>query len=131
METEYQISDADHNAIEAGIDALVRVATAINKSKGWHSTGATFLERLVMIHSEISEAVEAFRDPELMTKPIGEIHYDASKPDKPIGVASELADVLIRLADACGVHNIELSEATMVKLRYNLTRPYRHGGKRI
>lgn len=48
---------------------------------------------------------------------------------KPIGLASELADVLIRLLDMANEMGIDLGEATLLKHRFNRTRPHRHGGK--
>ena len=79
-------------------------------------------ENLLRIHSEVSEAAEAFVNDKIET-------YE--KDGKPEGVFIELADVVIHvfvLAGACGVdleHLIELKHA------YNKTRPYRHGNKRI
>jgi len=37
--------------------------------------------------------------------------------------------VLIRLLDYCGQLGIDMEEVLLCKHRYNLTRPYRHGGK--
>lgn len=58
-------------------------------------------------------------------------HGMSDLPDqgKPEGVAAEFADVLIRIADWCGKHNIPLEEALRAKMAFNKTRPHRHGGK--
>ena len=50
---------------------------------------------------------------------------------KPEGVASELADTVIRIADMCGALGIDLEAAIVAKVAYNAGRPYRHGGKRL
>ena len=48
---------------------------------------------------------------------------------KPEGFASELADVVIRVADVCGRLGLDLEAAVVEKMTYNATRPRRHGGK--
>lgn len=58
--------------------------------------------------------------------PIKEIRDDF---DKPVGFPIELADVIIRIADFCGLHGIDLEEAIRFKMTYNKTRSHRHGGK--
>lgn len=82
---------------------------------------ATIPEKLALIHSEVSEALEAYRDGELGTL------LDNGKPE---GFAVELADVVIRIADLCGALGIDLEEAIKLKSQYNETRAHRHGGKR-
>ena len=80
-------------------------------------------EKLALIHSEISEALEDYR----AGGGLQNIYYDAN--EKPEGFAVELADAVIRIMDLCGHLGINLAEAIAVKHNYNLTRAYRHGGK--
>lgn len=49
---------------------------------------------------------------------------------KPEGIPTELADIIIRVLDICGANNIDIQGALDEKMEYNMTRPYRHGGKR-
>lgn len=66
---------------------------------------------LALIHSEVSEALEAYR-----------------KGDKE-NFAEECADVFIRLLDMTHGLEIDLAKAIADKLVKNIGRGYRHGGK--
>lgn len=108
------------------ISELVTKAYDLAKSKGFHDedAGITFGDRIALCHSELSEALEAYRE-------YGDLcnHNDIGM--KPEGVPSELADVVIRIADMCGVYGINLESAIGEKLAYNETRPHRHGKKKL
>lgn len=104
------------------------------RSKGWHDDSDPvskykFPALLALIDSEVAEALEEFRNGHAPT----EIYYELPKKDgdlpKPAGVPVELADVIIRIGDLCGVYGIDLEEAIKIKLAYNKSRPQRHGGK--
>lgn len=90
--------------------------------KGWWDTAPSVPEKLALVHSEVSEALEAYRD--------GAMHTTVTETGKPEGFATELADVVIRIADLCGHLGIDLESAVEQKAAYNETRPYRHGGKK-
>ena len=50
---------------------------------------------------------------------------------KPEGLASELADVVIRALDLAALLDIDLPSVIDLKLAYNRTRGHKHGGKTI
>lgn len=103
-------------------DEALKIAT----SKGFK--GATPGESIALMHSELSEALEEIRN----GKSINEIYYDhKGLPSKPCGVPIELADELIRIFHFCGEHQIDLDTAVNVKMEYNRSRPYKHGGKTL
>lgn len=65
--------------------------------------------RLMLIVSELSEALEALR------------HNDEDN------FKEELADVAIRLGDLCGGLHINLEKEIQKKMKINESRPYKHG----
>lgn len=81
-------------------------------------------EKLALIHSEISEALEEYRDYEILS----EIRHAAD--GKPEGFGIELADAVIRTLDLAEYLGIDMMKAIEMKMAYNKTRPLRHGGKK-
>ena len=82
------------------------------KEKGWWDFERSDGELIALMHSELSEALEAMRN-------------DLGKE----AVAEELADCCIRIFDYCGARNIDLQAALEKKAEKNKSRPYRHGKK--
>lgn len=80
-------------------------------------------EKLMLIVSELAEALEDYRESKM------EMWFEVGSK-KPCGFPSELADAVIRIADLAGALGIDLESAIEEKMAYNETRPYRHGGKR-
>lgn len=97
-----------------------------NVDKGWRGIDApsrTFGDDIALLHSEVSEMLEAYR-----THGIEAWRSDNGKPE---GIGSEAADVLIRLLDTCHEYGIDLGAELESKLAYNQQRSFRHGGKRL
>lgn len=87
-----------------------------NKNGFWdHSPSAG--EKIALMHSELSEALEALR------------HNNPPDDKVPEFTAAEveLADAVIRILDFAGKHNYRLAEAILAKHKFNSTRPYKHG----
>ena len=71
---------------------------------GWWASPRPFGEVCALIHSELSEALEAYRDgkPEFYREPEGDPH------GKPEGTAVELADAVIRILDYAGAARLDI-----------------------
>lgn len=93
-------------------------------SKKWWEPGPTFPEALMLVVSELSEALETYRHHaslDLINRVDG----------KPEGIPVEMADAVIRICDLCAGFGIPLERAIIEKMAYNRTRPERHGGKKL
>ena len=97
------------------------------KSKGWWEQEKSFGELIALVHSELSEALEEYRNG---NAPNEIVYLKGIGGDKPEGIPIELADVLIRIFDLCGRYGIDLDEAVRIKMEYNKKRTWRHGGKK-
>lgn len=97
-------------------------------SKGFHDgeanlteeqTNAKISQRLMLIVSELAEAMEALRK--------------GNPPDNHIpkfsGMEAELADAVIRIMDLAETMGLRLAEAIIAKASYNSRREFKHGGK--
>lgn len=136
-----------HKAIyePKSITELIEEAHENAVEHGWWEEERTFGEQIALIHSELSEALEEYRNGRGFTEdyyecPESKENY-AFCPSigpcgycqfaKPCGIPIELADAVIRIFDTCGKYGIDLERAIEIKMAYNKTRPYKHGGKKI
>jgi NTP pyrophosphatase (non-canonical NTP hydrolase) len=115
------------------ISELMTRIHGVNLAHGWNSqvpddVPSVFGEKLMLVCTELAEAMEEFRN----GHPFNEVRWEPD-PDmlvKPEGIAIELADALIRILDLCAANVIDIEKAIRTKLAYNECRPYRHGGKK-
>lgn len=75
-------------------------------------------QKICLMHGELSEMMEVYRkDPQAACTKVPTI----------TAAEEEAADLLIRLLDMCSAVHLRLGLATLLKMEYNATRPYKHG----
>lgn len=94
------------------------------REKGWHDKERSVGDMIALMHSELSEALEEYR----YGRALNEIYMNYGKPE---GFPIELADVIIRILDACELWGIDITKAMELKTQYNISRSYRHGRKKL
>lgn len=113
--------DRDLELVFSIFEDLAVEINGINRANGWNvMKPEEWAEQpykipgiLALIHSEVSEALEAFRK------------------DDMANFAEEMADVVIRVLDVCGGLGIDLGRGILDKLAKNRQRGYKHGGKKV
>lgn len=82
---------------------------AWRKKKGFETTWDNVPEKLLLVHSELSEATEALR------------------VDDRENLGEELADAIIRLFDLMGSLDYDIYTIVREKMLVNEERPFKHG----
>lgn len=119
-------NEAFRNEVRVGLDMLrlpaigtidqlqALISQFMNFQGFWESDNTA--EKIALMHSELSEALEAHRN---------QIISDDKIPDFD-GVTAELADTVIRIFDFSGHHRLRLGDAIIAKMLHNLNRPHKH-----
>lgn len=110
---------SDNMYIQAALRYIIGEAHKTAREKGWWDKTRSDGELIALMHSELSEALEALRHGNPPSEHIPEF----------TGVEEEMADLLIRVFDASAARGWRLIEALAAKMDFNESREYRHGGK--
>lgn len=104
----------DSTQLETSVQLLTKACYQASSEAGWWDTpktDLTFSNKLMLIVSELAEAMEADR------KRLKDSHL----PHRD-GREVELADALIRICDLSGAYGFDLSGAVVEKMQYNAQR---------
>ncbi len=152
-----ELSVPDQRLVSEAFEVMGDAVARNNYAHGWRAQDAeprNFGELIALAHSELSEALDAHRnnEPDLwyehenvngISGKTGPSHEFADQSSlvriidgapvlgKPCGAASELADTIIRILDMADELKMPVTQALLEKHAYNLTRPYKHGGKKF
>ncbi len=120
------------------LNELAKEIHANARDKGFFEKEKNIGEMLCLIHSEVSEALEADRKDHFANVDCFEAFSDW---DRPKGDAfsfestiknsfeDELADVIIRVLDLCAFKNIDIEKHIALKMKYNSLREKYHSKK--
>lgn len=111
----------------------------VNVKNGFYEEEKNIGEMLALIHSEVSEGLEALRKGNEYKNPqalrgildhqkddLFKVAFERNVKDS---FEDELADAIIRILDLCAYKDIDIDAHVKAKLRYNSLRPYKHGKK--
>lgn len=107
------------------LNALIDVVYRTNVRNGWFDIERPLSADIALLHSEVSEAYEAFRKGSDLSHS-GNVLTGGYDPNS---FPAEIADIFIRLLDTCKRYDIDLTVEFLKKNYYNRNRSYRHGGK--
>lgn len=114
---------------------------------GWWESDRPLPEVLMLIVSELSEALEEARagrpmvwhacawdgepcnEDSVCDHLVGDECNVGDRLEKPEGIAVEIIDALIRILDWCGKEGLDVEALVSEKHEYNKSRPYKHGKK--
>lgn len=104
-----------------GFNFIANRVYANAKEKGFWDDSRNEGEMIALMHSELSEALEALR------------HGNGSSDHIPAfsGVEEEFADVVIRIMDYACSKGYDVAEAVIAKMAFNEGREHMHGGKKF
>lgn len=148
IDTMFDVSLSAQDDAKTIFGFMMREVLQVNGTNGWYDSDRSFGDEVALLHSEVTEMFEAYRE----DGPDDKVKYtqsgdgyeivfrdsardrelrDAGLIGKPLGVASEAADQLIRLLDFCARYEIDIVAEYRGKLAFNRTRGYKHGGKKL
>lgn len=114
------------------INIASRTIHAGNKDRGFWDSPREIGTLLMLVNSELAEALEADRKGRKAN--LSKFYEDGQtkasfQENIKDTFEDEIADAMIRLLDLCGAMNIDICKHINAKLAYNATRQRKHGKK--
>jgi len=122
MEGEWDLCSSCASKPPVTLSDWQREIHALAKAKGWWNHTRSTGDLCSLMHSEVSELFEAYRN--------GVLDKPCEKIPELTNFEEETADIFIRLLDWCEFKNMDLISCVRMKHEYNRNRAYRHGGKK-
>lgn len=121
------------------INEIAQAAFDNARAKGFYENPPSVAERIALIHSEASEALECDRkDRYCLMSPVGTKEMQKQKDEEFVNdfrnyikdtFEDEIADIVIRVMDLAASMSIDLEAHITAKMRYNSLREHKHGKK--
>ena len=109
------------------IDILSKRAHEIAQSKGFWDIVEHPAVYIALMHTELSECIEAIRNADDPRKKDDWPRAEKINSNKYNHIEEELADTMIRILDFAGYYGLNLGGAILDKMEYNEGRTVKHG----
>ena len=96
-------------------------AYSTSRAHGFSEEWEYFGEKIALMHAELSEALEGYRNNLAASD-----HIPDFTP-----VEEKFADAVIRMMSFSAANGLRLGQAILAKMNFNAGRPFKHGGKKF